>query len=52
MINISIESFKLLLNKINKNENSNIIIIREDTLLSKGASNDEMANPYYFPRTH
>ncbi len=49
MINISIESFKLLLNKINQIENKNsfiiiIIIIREDALLSKGASNEEMAS--------
>ncbi len=45
MINISIESFKLLLNKINQIENKNsFIIIREDALLSKGASNEEMAN--------
>ncbi len=45
MINISIESFKLLLNEINKIENKNknsFIIIREDALLSKGASNEEM----------
>ncbi len=41
MINIS----KLLLNKINQIENKNknsFIIIREDALLSKGASNEEM----------
>ncbi len=44
MINISIESFKLLL-KINQRQNSFIIIIiREDALLSKGASNEEMAS--------
>ncbi len=44
MINISIESFKLLLNKINQIENKNsFIIICEDSLLSKGASN-EMAS--------
>ncbi len=46
MINISIESFKLLLNEINQIENKIsfiIIIIREDALLSKGASNEEMA---------
>ncbi len=44
MINISIESFKLLLNKINQIENKNsFIIICEDALLSKGASN-EMAS--------
>ncbi len=42
MINISIESFKLLLNEINQIENKNsFIIIREDTLLSKGASNED-----------
>ncbi len=45
MINISIESFKLLLNAINQIENKNsFIIIREDALLSKGASNEEMAS--------
>ncbi len=46
MINISIESFKLQLNEINKIENKNIIfiIICEDALLSKGASNEEMAS--------
>ncbi len=45
MINISIESFKLLLNEINKIENKNsFIIIREDALLSKGASNEGMAS--------
>ncbi len=45
MINISIESFKLLLNEINQIEKKNsFIIIREDTLLSKGASNEEMAS--------
>ncbi len=45
MINISIESFKLLLNEINQIENKNLfIIIREDALLSKGASNEEMAS--------
>ncbi len=44
MINISIESFKLL-NKINQIENKNsLIIICEDSLLSKGASNEEMAS--------
>ncbi len=43
MINISIESFKLLLKEINQIENKNsFIIIREDALLSKGASNEEM----------
>ncbi len=45
MINISIESFKLRLNEINPIENKNsFIIIREDALLSKGASNEEMAS--------
>ncbi len=45
MINISIESFKLLLNKINQIENKNsFIIIREDALLSKGESNEGMAS--------
>ncbi len=45
MINISIESFKSLLNEINQIENKNaFIIIREDALLSKGASNEEMAS--------
>ncbi len=45
MINISIESFKLLLNEINQIENKNsFIIIREDALLSKGASNEETAS--------
>ncbi len=45
MINISIESFQLLLNEINQIENKNsFIIIREDALLSKGASNEEMAS--------
>ncbi len=44
MINISIESFKLLLNEINQIENKNsFIIIREDALLSKCASNEEMS---------
>ncbi len=43
MINISIESFKLLLNEINQIENKNsFIIIREDALLSKGASDEEI----------
>ncbi len=42
---ISIESFKLLLNEINQIENKNsFIIIREDALLSKGASNEETAS--------
>ncbi len=45
MINISIESFKLVLNEINQIDNKNsFIIIREDALLSKGASNEEMAS--------
>ncbi len=45
MINISIESFKLLLNEINQIENKNsFIIIREDALLSKGQSNEEMSS--------
>ncbi len=46
MINISIESFKLLLNEINLIENKNffIIIIIRDALLSIGASNEEIAN--------
>ncbi len=45
MITISIESFKLLLNEINQIENKNpFIIIREDALLTKGASNEEMAS--------
>ncbi len=45
MINISIESFKLLLNEINQIENKNsFIIIREDALLSKGESNEETAS--------
>ncbi len=45
MINIYIESFKLLLKEINQIENKNsFIIIREDALLSKGASNEEMAS--------
>ncbi len=40
MIHISIEIFKLLLNEINQIENKNsFIIIHEDALLSKGASN-------------
>ncbi len=48
MINISIESFKWLLNEINQIENKNsFIIISEDALLSKwgdGASNEEMVS--------
>ncbi len=48
MINISIESFKLLLNEINQIENKNsFIIIREEALLSKGASNEEMSQDHY-----
>ncbi len=44
-INISIESFKLLLNEINQIENKNsFIIIHEDALLSKGVSNEETAS--------
>ncbi len=45
MINISIESFKLVLNEIKHIENKNsfiIIIIRTDAFL-KGGSNEEMA---------
>ncbi len=51
MINISIESFKLLLNEINQIENKNknsFIIIREDALLSKGASNEGMASQDHY----
>ncbi len=44
MINISIESFKLLLNEINQIENKNSFINREDALLSKGASNEGMVS--------
>ncbi len=44
MINISIESFKLLLNEINQIENIFIIIIIRDALLSIGASNEETSN--------
>ncbi len=45
MINISIESFKLLLNEINQIENKNsFIIIREDALLSKGESKEGMGS--------
>ncbi len=45
MINISIESIKLLINEINQIENKNsFIIIREDALLSKGKSNEETAS--------
>ncbi len=44
MINICIESFKLLLHKIKQSENKNafiIIIIHKDPFLSKGVSNEE-----------
>ncbi len=52
MINISIESFKLL-NEINQIENKNsFIIICEDALLSKGASNEEMASQDLHPILH
>ncbi len=44
MINISIESFKLLLNEIIKSQTNTFIIIREDALLSKGESNEETAS--------
>ncbi len=45
MIHISIESFKLLLNKIILIKNLNFfIIICKDALLSKCASNEEMAS--------
>ncbi len=45
MINISIESFKLLLNEINQIENKNsFIVIPVDALLSKGTSNEDMAS--------
>ncbi len=45
MINMYIESFKLLLSEINQIDNKNsFIIIREDALLSKGASNEEMVS--------
>ncbi len=46
MTNVSIESFKLLLNEIKQIKNKNsfiIIIIHKDAFLSKGASNEEMA---------
>ncbi len=46
MINIFIESFKLVLNEIKLIENKNsfiIILIRTDAFL-KGASNEEMAS--------
>ncbi len=53
MINISIESFKLLLNEINLIENKNsLIIIREDALLSKGASNEGMASQDHYLILH
>ncbi len=53
MINISIESFKLLLNEINQIENKNsFIIIREDALLSKGTSNEEMASQDHYLILH
>ncbi len=47
MINMSIESLKLLLNEIKQIENKNvfiIIIIRKDALLYKGMSNEEMTS--------
>ncbi len=45
MINISIESVKLLFNEINQIENKNyFILIHEDALLSKGVSNEETAS--------
>ncbi len=49
MINISIESFKLLLDEMNQIENKNffIIIIIRDAVLSIGASNEEIANQDY-----
>ncbi len=48
MINISTESFKLPLNEINQIENKNsFIIIREDALLSKGESNEEMSQDHH-----
>ncbi len=48
-LNISIESFKLSLNEIKKNENKNsfiiiLIIISKDAFLSKGASTEETAS--------
>ncbi len=48
MINISVESFKLVLNEIKHIENKNsfiIIIIRTDAFI-KGGSNEEMASRY------
>ncbi len=45
MINISIESFELLQNKIIHMQNKNsFIIIRKDAFLSKGEYNEEMAS--------
>ncbi len=45
MMNISIESFKWLQNKIIQIQNKNaFIIIRKDAFLSKGASNEEMVS--------
>ncbi len=44
MINISIERCKLLLNEINQIDLIRFNIIREDALLSKGMSNEEMAS--------
>ncbi len=46
MINISIESFKLVLNESNQIENKNffIIIIICDALFSIDVSNEEIAN--------
>ncbi len=50
---ISIESFKLLLNEINQIENKNsFIIIREDALLSKGTSNEEMVSQDHYLILH
>ncbi len=43
-MNISIQSFKWLQNEIIQIQNKNSFIIREDSFLSKGASNDEMAS--------
>ncbi len=48
MINISRESFKLLLNEIKQMENKNsfiIIIIHKDAFLSKSASNGGSRDP-------
>ncbi len=46
MMNISIESFELLQNKINHIQNKKLFhyVISKDAFLSKGASNEEMAN--------